>query len=327
MTTTKLVSIVSPVMNEEEVLPLFHRELCRILDPHTRYRFEFVFVDDGSTDDTVGVLAKLRAADPRVRYVVLSRNFGHQSAVCAGLSYAVGDAVVTMDSDLQHPPELIPVLLAQQELGFDVVNTRREASAGAGWAKTALSAGFYHVFNRAATIRIEPGGADFRLMSRQVVDALNALPEVRRFLRGLVPWLGFRQAVVPFVAPPRAAGRAKFTFTRSLRLALEGITGFTFFPLRKVALFGTVVAMAAFVYAIAAVVIHLTGGATVPGWTSLLACVLFLGGVQLITLGVIGEYVGRILEEVKGRPGWVVRDVVGEPPADRPASLPCKRVG
>ena len=308
-----LISVVAPVMNEQEVLPLFLAELRRVCD-FLPYRFEFLLVDDGSTDDTPAVLAQLREDDERVRYVRLSRNFGHQAAVSAGLAHAAGDAVVIMDSDLQHPPAMIPELLKLYATGYEVVNTERQQSVGPGWVKRTASVGFYKVFNAVAAVPIQANGADFRLLARPVVDAINALPEKRRFFRGLVPWVGFKQVTVPFSAAARAAGRPKFTFTRSLRMGLEGLTAFSFFPLRRVGAFGVIVAALSFLYAIAAIIIHMTG-VTVPGWTSLLVCVLFLGGVQLITLGVMGEYVGRILEEVKGRPGWIAREVVGDPPA------------
>lgn len=308
MTTTPLITIVAPVMNEEDVLPLFYAELNRICET-LPYRFEILFVDDGSTDRTHEVLKDLRSRDARVRFILLSRNFGHQAAVCAGLSHAEGDAVITMDSDLQHPPALIPVLLKQFEDGFEVVNTKRYATVGSGPLKRILSLSFYSVFNRISGVQIEPGGADFRLLSRPALDALNSLPEKRRFLRGLIPWLGFRQTSIPFEAPPRAAGRAKYTFAKSARLALDGITSFSFYPLRRIGMIGAMVSMAAFLYAAFAVGIHLAGVATVPGWTSILSCLLFLGGCQLLVLGVLGEYIGRILEEVKGRPTWVAREI------------------
>ena len=306
-----LVSIVVPVLNEEDCLPVLHAELCRACDP-LPYDFEFLFVDDGSTDRTPDVMAKLRGVDPRVRYLVLSRNFGHQAALCAGLEHAVGDAVISMDGDLQHPPALIPVLLERFRAGFDVVNTHREKTAEVGWFKGLLSAGFYRFFNWFASIRIQPGGADFRLLSRRVVDVLNRLPEVRRFLRGLIPWLGFPQTVVAFEAPARHAGVSKYNFAKSLRLAMEGITAFSLNPLRKVAFFGLWIAVASFAYGLFGIGLHLFTDKTVPGWTSLLACTLFLGGFQFIILGIVGEYLGRVLEQVTARPRYLVKEEGGE---------------
>jgi dolichol-phosphate mannosyltransferase len=308
-----LVSIVVPLLNEAPCLPKLHEELVRVCD-RLPYRFEWVFVDDGSTDATPDVLADLRQKDERVRYMVLSRNFGHQAALSAGLSFAAGDAVIMMDGDLQHPPTLIPTLLERWHAGHEIVNTIRHDSGGSRPLKRVLSAAFYRVFNWFANTQLRPGGADFRLMDRAIVNLLNDLPERQRFWRGLVPWLGFRQAWVEFTAPPRFAGRPKFTLYRSARFALDGITSFSFYPLRRLVFFGWVIVLASFVYALWALWAHLVLQHTVEGWTSLILCVLFLGGCQLMTLGIIGEYVGRVLEQVKGRPMYVVRQAVGAGP-------------
>jgi dolichol-phosphate mannosyltransferase len=309
-----LVSVVVPAMNEAGCLPKLHDELRRVCDG-LGFRFEFVVVDDGSTDETPDVLARLRADDPRVRYLLLSRNFGHQAALSAGLAHAAGDAVVMMDGDLQHPPALIPDLLKHWRAGYDVVNTIRRDPAEVGPLKRWLSLAFYKAFNWLANVEIQPGAADFRLLSRPVLDVLNRLPERPRFLRGLVPWLGFQQTYVEFTAPPRWAGRPKYTFARSLRLALEGITSFSYYPLRRLAVFGWFVMIAGMLYGFWAAVAHVFLNATVTGWTSLMVCVLFFGGVQLVALGVIGEYVGVILGQVKSRPLYIVRKAVGTPPA------------
>ncbi len=315
-----LVSVVIPMLNEAECLPKLFEELRRHCDG-LAYRFEFLFVDDGSTDATPAVLAGLHQRDARVRYLRLSRNFGHQAALSAGLAHAAGDAVVMMDGDLQHPPALIPALLEKFEAGYEVVNTVRRETAEAGPLKRFCSRLFYRVFNWAASVRIEPGGADFRLLARPAVDALNELPEVHRFLRGLVPWLGFRQTAVEFDAPRRFAGRPKYTFGKSLRFALEGITAFSYYPLRRAAVFGWVMAVAGFGYGLAAVAAYFLTRATVPGWTSLLACMVFLGGCQLLVTGVLGEYLGRVLEQVKGRPLYIIREAVGL------AVVPARRLG
>ncbi len=305
-----LVSVVIPIMNEAECLPALLSELRRAttgLD----YRFEFIFVDDGSSDATSDVLAHERMCDDRVCFLSLSRNFGHQSALAAGLSYARGAAVITMDGDLQHPPAMIPVLLAQFEAGADIVNTHRRTTDDAGLVKRVLSAGFYRAFNWLASVRLEPGSADFRLLSRPVVDVLNEIPEARKFLRGLIPWLGYRQTVVPFDAPARHAGTSKYSWAKNIRLAVDGMTAFSTNPLRKMALGGGIVAGFAFLYGFFAIFAHLFTNATVPGWTSMLVSILFLGGCQLTALGVIGEYCGRILEQVKGRPVYIVRVAAG----------------
>ncbi len=304
------VSIVIPAYNEADCLDRLHGELCRVLDP-LPFRFEFLFVDDGSVDHTNAVLAGLRKKDPRVRYMTLSRNFGHQAALSAGLEHAGGDAVVMMDADLQHPPAVVPQLLERWRAGYDVVNTARLRTEKISPHNRLLSAMFYRVFNWVANVRIEPGGADFRLMARPAVDALLALPEVHRFLRGLVPWLGFRQTRVEFVASTRFAGRSKYTFWRNVRFALDGITAFSFYPLRRLTVFGWLIALVSGIYALYAVSAHIFGNRNVAGWTSLLVCILFFGGCQLILAGVLGEYLGRVLEQVKNRPLYVVRESVG----------------
>jgi dolichol-phosphate mannosyltransferase len=302
------------MLNEAECLPRLHAELRAACDA-LPYRFEFLFVDDGSTDASPDVLADLRRQDERVGYLRLSRNFGHQAALSAGLAHAAGDAVIMMDGDLQHPPALIPAMLQRYEEGYDVVNTARQDTARIHPLKRGLSGAFYQVFNWFSSVRIEPGSADFRLLGRAVVDALNDLPEVHRFLRGLVPWLGFRQTTIPFRAPERWAGQSKYTLWRSLRLALEGITSFSFYPLRRLAVLGWVIMLLSLLYGIFSLAAHLITDSTVPGWTSLMVCVLFLGGWQLLSLGVMSEYVGRVLEQVKGRPLYLVREAVGLAPA------------
>jgi len=307
-----LVSVVIPLLNEAECLPRLHEELRRHCDP-LPYRFEFLFVDDGSTDRSSAVLAELHRGDQRVRYLLLSRNFGHQAALSAGLAQAAGDAVIMMDGDLQHPPAVIPQLLEKFEAGYDVVNTVRRETADVGPVKRLSSSLFYRFFNWVGSVQIVPGGADFRLVSRPATDALNDLPEVHRFLRGLVPWLGFRQTTIDFVAPSRFAGQSKYNLRRSLRLALEGLTAFSFYPLRRMMLLGWVITLLSFVYGVYVLGAHLFARNTVPGWTSLLLCVLFLGGCQLLALGVLGEYLGRVLEQVKGRPLFIVREAVGLP--------------
>ena len=262
------VSIVIPAYNEAPCLGKLHHELTSVCD-HLPYHFEFLFVNDGSTDDTDDVLAELRSRDDRVRYLVLSRNFGHQGALSAGMSFAAGDAVIMMDADLQHPPGMIPRLLECWEAGYEVVNTVRLDTEDSTLRKKLFSRAFYWVFKALSGVPIEPGSADFRLMSREPVDALNGLPERHRFIRGLVPWLGFRQTSVTFRAPARWAGRPKYTFRRSLRLALEGVTAFSLYPLRLVAVFGLFVMAVSFTHGLFALLWQLLGGHTVKGWTSL----------------------------------------------------------
>jgi dolichol-phosphate mannosyltransferase len=310
MAGRRRISIVIPAYNEAGCLGKLHDELRVVCDrlPHT---FEFVFVNDGSTDETQDVLARLRREDERVRYLEMSRNFGHQAALSAGLAFASGDAVIMMDGDLQHPPSLIPRLLECWQNGFDVVNTVRLETENSSPAKDMFSRAFYRVFRTLTGFRLEPGTADFRLMGREPVAAFNRLPERHRFIRGLVPWLGFRQTSVAFRAPARWAGRPKYTFGRSLRLALEGITAFNPYPLRFVTIFGLIVILTSLVFGLIALSWQLAGGGPGVGWLSLFSCVLFLGGCQLATLGIISEYVGRTLDQVMGRPLYIIRSASG----------------
>jgi glycosyltransferase involved in cell wall biosynthesis len=304
------ISIVIPAYNEAPCLGKLHEDLAAVCDS-LPYHFEFLFVNDGSTDETDEVLAQLRSRDVRVRYLVLSRNFGHQGALSAGLAFAAGDAVIMMDGDLQHPPSVIPRLIECWEAGFEVVNTIRVDTEDSSLRKKLFSRAFYWVFKALTGFPLDPGSADFRLMSRDPVDALNGLPERHRFIRGLVPWLGFRQTNVTFRASPRWAGRPKYTFRRSLRLALEGMTAFSLYPLRLVAVFGLFVMAASFGYGLFALCWQALGGQTVKGWTSLIICVHFFGGCQLATIGILSEYLGRTLDQVKGRPVFIVRSACG----------------
>ena len=253
------------------------------------YQFEFVFVDDGSTDPTAQILSRLRAADDRVRYLRLSRNFGHQSALSAGLAHSSGDAVIMMDGDLQHPPQLIPTLLDRWRDGYDIVSTLRLETEDIPPSKQFFSAMFYRVFNYLSTVRIEAGNADFRLMSRAAVDALNVLPERHRFLRGLIPWLGFPRTQVEFKAPARWAGRSKYTLLKNIRFALEGLTAFNFYPLRIVAAAGGLVASFSLVASLACLVAYFRNGELGAAWTAMALFTTFLGGIELLALGVLGR--------------------------------------
>ncbi|MFO0957272.1 MAG: glycosyltransferase family 2 protein [Isosphaeraceae bacterium] len=318
MTKRPMVSVVVPAYNEAPCLPRLHESLRLACDP-LPFDFEFLFVDDGSRDDTADVLDRLAQADDRVRPLSLSRNFGHQAALTAGLEHAEGDAVIMMDGDGQHPPEVIPLLLDRWRDGFEVVNTVRLDTAGGSYFKAACSDAFYRVFRRLTGLPISPGSADFRLLDRQALDALNSLPERHRFIRGLVPWIGFRQAQVEFHAPERFAGRSKYTFSRSLRLAIEGMTAFSLYPLRLVTMFGWFVMAFSMAYGLFALFNSLVTGSVIRGWTSLILCVLFFGGGQLVALGIVSEYLGRTLDQVKGRPVYLVRQARGKPRRALPA--------
>ena len=301
------VSIVSPCFNEAEAIGHFHAELSRVLEALDGFDFEIILVDDGSTDGTLAVLNRIAGTDPRVRVYGLSRNFGHQAALSAGLDAATGDAVLMMDSDLQHPPSLIPKLLLQWRDGFDIVSTVREQTEGVGWLKRFTSDGFYHLFNRLSSTRIEPGAADFCLLSRRACDAVNSLQERHRFLRGLVTWIGYSRCFVPYQAAERVAGESKYTTRKMLRLAADAVFSFSAQPMRFASRVGLSVILAGMSYLAYIVGRSLLLGDLVEGWASLVGVVLLLGGVQLTFLGLIGEYVGRIFEEAKGRPVYLLK--------------------
>jgi len=320
-----MISVVLPIFNEDEniemVAEAVSAELTRLAHP-----YELIFVDDGSTDGSFDLLRQLARRDPRIKAVRLSRNFGHQIAISAGLEYASGDAVIVMDADLQHPPELIPELVSEWEQGYDVVYTIREGRDHAGLLKRTSAAAFYWLMNRMCDIDIASNTPDFRLMNRRVVDVLLRFPERSRFLRGLVRWVGFRQKAVRFTARQRSHGRTKYPFARMLRFSVDGITAFSIVPLRLASYLGVLVALSGIPYASWAVYKRLFTDEAVHGWASLVVALLVIGGLLLVCIGIIGEYLGRIYEEVKGRPLYIADEVVGEvrdiPVTVMPARVP-----
>jgi dolichol-phosphate mannosyltransferase len=305
---TKLVSLVIPAFNESGSLVHLHERLSAVFEKETAYRFEMIVVDDGSSDGTLEVLRNLRARDERVHYLSFSRNFGHQAALSAGLDRAHGDAVVFLDADLQHPPELIPTLLRKWEEGFEVVNTQRRDDERLGIFKRATSAGFYRVLNLLSEVRIQAGGADFRLLGKSAADALRSVTERARFIRGLVQWIGFKQTTVDYTADQRFAGASKFSPRRMLRLAFDGVFSFSTLPLQAATWLGLIISAAAFADALWAIYVRVFTNEAVPGWTSILVAVLLLGGAQLITLGILGGYVARIYEETRRRPLYLLKE-------------------
>jgi dolichol-phosphate mannosyltransferase len=304
------ISIVAPAYEEQEALPFFHEELLRVVNGLGKeYEVEILYVDDGSRDGTLSLLQSWAGSDPRVRYLSFSRNFGHQAAVTAGLEHARGAAVITLDSDLQHPPELIPVMLDKWRLGFDVVATVRGEDPNLSWFKRNSSRAFYKVMGLLSDTEVRPAAADFRLMSRRVVRELLRLRESHRFLRGLVQWLGFRTAEIHFQPAPRAGGRSKFTLRRLVAFACDALVSFSRLPLRLPLALGAVAVVAGLVQGVGAVVRSLLAPAAGDGLTLFLLSSLYLmGGALLCGLGVVGEYVGRIYEEVKGRPLYVLKE-------------------
>ncbi len=299
-----LLSIVVPCFNEDGCVTEMARRLHDALDP-LDCEWEAIFVDDGSTDATAERLAELAAGDPRVGYLSFSRNFGHQMALLAGMSRARGDAVISLDGDLQHPPELIPTLVEHWREGFDVVYTTREGNEGHA-LKEIVSASFYRLLRSLTGVDIPTGGADFRLLDRIVADALLACEERFVFVRGLVPWLGFRRKGVPYAARERFAGSTKYVFARMLRFALDGVFSFSTVPLRMISVLGVVTVALGVLYGFYSIAVRLFTNSAVSGWTSLVVLVLVFSGTQLLSLGILSEYVGRIYEEVKKRPRYIV---------------------
>lgn len=296
-----LLSIVVPCYNEEAGLAELHRRLtdvCATLDAD----YEIVLVNDGSRDGTEAAIRRLAARDRRVRGVNLSRNFGHQAALSAGIEHAAGDAIVVMDADLQHPPEMIPQFVEKWREGYDVVYGYREGR------RPRLG---YRLINALMEVRVPAEAADFRLMSRRVVDAFCRMPERARFIRGMMAWLGFRQVGIGYADQTRFAGERSYTLRQTARMAFNAIVSFSHIPLRMASILGMATLLLALVYAAYILFAWAAGKPIERGWTGMMMTVLFLGGVQLLCLGIIAEYLGRVFEEVKRRPLYVVRDLVG----------------
>ncbi len=302
------LQIIVPVYNEQAVIPAFMQRLHGVLD-HEPINWSVLFVNDGSTDDTLQQLQRLNQQDKRVGYINLSRNFGKEHAMTAGLDLCDADAVVIMDVDLQDPPELIPEMLSQWRNGFDVVYATRRERHGESALKKATAHGFYRLMNRLGEIPIPRDTGDFRLLSRRAVAALRQLRERNRFMKGLYAWIGYPQTSVLFDRQPRAAGHSKWNFGKLWRFAMDGITAFSTVPLRFATWIGLGVALFAFVYGLIIIIKTLLHGSDVPGYPSLMTVILFLGGIQLMALGVIGEYLGRMFSETKQRPLYLVESI------------------
>lgn len=308
--TRALLSVVIPAYNEAENIAPLLRRLTPVLDS-LNSPWEIIFVDDGSSDATAAATAAAAAGNERIRPLRLARNFGHQVALYAGIEHARGAAVISLDADLQHPPELIPEMVRLWRDGADVVQCVRRRTAGAGAFKSLTSRAFYRILSALATVQVSPGAADFRLLSRRAAAAFLACRETARFNRGLVHWIGFERREITYDAEPRAAGRTKYSLRGMLRLAGNAIFSFSSWPLRFAGLAGAVVSLCAIAYLAFVLWAALFTTRVVPGWTSILATVLVLGGVQLIVLWIMGEYLGRTFDEVKRRPLYLLRD---EPP-------------
>lgn len=323
MPKRKLVSLVIPVFNEQENLRRLWREL-RDVTQKLPFQFEYVFIDDGSTDSSWKIIRELRKEDRGVRGFQFTRNFGHQSAISAGLMRAQGDWIITMDADLQHPPHIITHLLKKAVEGFEVVNTKRIDTKEIAWTKRQTSALFYWIFRKLSGLPMEVGSADFRLMSRKALQALQQYPEQDRFYRGLIHHIGFSSAVVEYVVRKRYAGKSKIGWQKMVRFALSGLTSFTVAPLRAALFFGIFTACLGFLYALFVAYEKIIQRVDyVPGWATVVIVILIMGGVQLILLGVLGEYLAAVIREVKARPEFLINEELG---AQRTVAVQRKRI-
>lgn len=302
----KSVSIVVPVYNEGDNIEHFavavEAEMTNLA-----YDWELIFVDDGSKDNSLGIIERLQEQNKHIKVLALSRNCGHQMALTCGLDHAQGDAVISMDGDMQHPPALIPELLRIWEEGYEIVQTIRLDTQGVSWLKKKTSELYYKLINNLSSVNIRPGGSDFRLLDRQAVEALRKYREHDRFLRGMVTLLGFKMAEVPFVAPPRFAGKSKYSFSKMAKLAVDGIVGYSVVPLRAAFVAGIILALFSFLLFLHVLYAYVCDEA-VSGWTTIMVCLSLFGGTQLIMLGVMGEYLGRIYTEVKNRPLYLLKN-------------------
>ncbi len=308
-----LLSVIAPCYNESEVVGLFYRELRPVLESLENLDFEILLIDDGSSDDTLDQLNRIAEGDPTVRVLSLSRNFGHQITLTAGLDFAVGDAVIMMDSDLQHPPSLVPVLVQKWREGYDVVSAVRVRTEGETWFKGFTSRGFYTLLNALSGTKVPQGAADFCLISRRVCDSLNDMPERHRFLRGLISWAGFKRTLVPYESPQRAAGQTKYSLVKMVTLALDAVFSFSAEPLRLALRAGLTVTFGGFVYLAWTLIYGYLIKGLVPGYASLIGVTMILGGSQLIFIGLIGQYLARVFEQVKGRPIYLLKQEPAEP--------------
>ncbi|HRE42416.1 MAG TPA: glycosyltransferase family 2 protein [Terricaulis sp.] len=309
MATEPLLSVVVPVYNEAEGIAYFHERASAALKALEGLDYELVYVDDGCKDGSFEIMRAFAANDPRARIVKLSRNFGHQIAITAGLDYARGDAVVFIDADLQDPPETIARLVDKWREGYDVVYAQRAKRPGETAFKLFTASFFYRLLRSVANIDIPPDVGDFRLISRRVADVLRGMKEKDRFIRGLVSWVGYKQTAVLYDREERHAGETKYPLRKMIKFALDGITSFSIAPLRIATWMGNAASAVAFIYLLV-IIAQSFMGITVPGFASIMVAVLFLGGVQLICLGILGEYLGRVFSEVKPRPIYIVEEEV-----------------
>ncbi len=307
----EVLSIIIPMYNEEESLPYLYDRLVRLGEKIEHYTLEFLFVNDGSSDNSLNMVKELREIDARVCYLSLSRNFGKEVAMGAAFDYVNGDAVVIIDADLQDPPELILEMLKYYEEGYDDVYAKRKSREGETWLKKMTSKTFYRVLHTVSRVPIQQDTGDFRLLSRRAIEALKSFPEKQRYTKGMFSLIGFKKIAIEFDRDPRVAGSTKWNYFKLMELAIEGITSFTLAPLRISTYIGIITSLCAMIYATFIFIKTVIYGIDVPGYASLMCVVLFLGGVQLLCLGVIGEYLGRIFIEAKARPLYFIDEYSG----------------
>ena len=312
LTDRQTISILVPCYNEEAVLEKFYNRTSAIINEISKYDFQFVFVNDGSKDRTIEIMHNLRKQDARVNYVDLSRNFGKEIAMIAGIDYLTGDAAIIMDADLQDPPEMIPEMIYWWEQGYQDVCAKRRSRAGESFFKKWSSHTFYRILQKVSNIPIQPDVGDFRLLDKQCLNALRLMRESQRYTKGLFSWIGFEKKEILFDRDARAAGTTKWNYWKLTNLAIEGLTSFTIVPLRLASLFGCILSFLAIFYMIIIIIKTLIYGGDVAGYPSLISVILFIGGVQLLFLGIMGEYLGRIFNESKFRPLYFVKNFNGD---------------
>ena len=302
------LSVVVPVFNEEEVIQIFHNRLSAVLSTLSDVRWEIIYVNDGSTDLSLTKIMGFMEKDSRVQVVDFSRNFGKEAALTAGIDNALGDAAVFIDADLQDPPELIPDMVRQWQNGYDVVNMQRKTRAGESWIKRRTARAFYSLMGCIGPVKMPDNVGDFRLLSRRALDALSRMSERNRMMKGMFAWIGFSVKDIPFDRDARRAGTTKWNYIQLFNLALEGITSFSIAPLKVASIAGLLVSLAAFFYGAVVAAKALVWGDPVPGYPSLMVVILFIGGLQLLAIGIVGEYLGRIFMETKNRPLYLVKN-------------------
>lgn len=304
----KKISILIPCYNEEASLPLLYNELVKLMNSHSNYAWEILMINDGSKDRTLEIIKDLRKKDNRICYVDLSRNFGKEKAMLAGFDYVTGDCMVIMDADLQHPPYIVNEMITKWEVGYDDVYAKRKSRGKEPWLRKQFSLLFYKILQKTTKIEILPNVGDFRLLDRKCIESLKQLRETERYTKGMYCWIGYKKTAVEFEQQDRQAGQSSWNFLSLLSLAIEGIVSFTTFPLKIATLVGIFTSLCAFIYMIYVIIKAILFGDPVSGFPTLLSIMLFLGGIQLLALGIIGEYIGRIFHETKGRPVYIVRE-------------------